>query len=62
MEVIVINPAGLPAMHMFTTIGGFNVMIIEYLGKNLQELLDVHKKFSIKTVCMIGIQIVYFLI
>jgi hypothetical protein len=46
-------------MYLFTTIGGYNIMVMEYLGKNLQELFEINKMFSLKTVCMVGLQIVY---
>jgi hypothetical protein len=43
-----------------TTIGEYNIMIIEYLNKNLDELMlmTAEKKFSLKTVLMIADQLV----
>jgi len=52
--------AGIPTVHHTSTIGDYVVMIIDYLDKNLEELLNImkEKKFSLKTVLMIADQIV----
>ena len=49
---------GFPKLHHTSNLGGYNIMIIEILGKNLEELLNLCNKFSIKTVCMVALQIV----
>ena len=43
-----------------TIIGEYNIMILEYLNKNLDELMlkTTDKKFSLKTVLMIADQLV----
>jgi hypothetical protein len=43
-----------------TPLGEYTIMVLEYLDKNLDELmmLNNNKKFSLKTVLMIGDQIV----
>jgi len=47
-------------VHYTETIGDYVVMVIDYLDKNLEELLKLMKdnKFSLKTVLMIAEQIV----
>jgi len=52
--------AGIPTLHSTSTIGDYTVMIIDYLDKNLEEILHTMKerKFSLKTVLMIADQIV----
>jgi serine/threonine protein kinase len=46
-------------MHGFSTEGGYNIMLLDLLGKSLQELLiDQGKPFSLKTVVMIGQQLI----
>jgi serine/threonine protein kinase len=38
--------------------GEFNILVMELLGKSLEDIFQMQqKKFTIKTVCMIGIQI-----
>ena len=38
--------------------GEFNILVMELLGKSLEDIFQMqNKKFTIKTVCMIGIQI-----
>jgi len=38
--------------------GENNVLVMELLGPSLDELLKKQKRFSLKTVCMLGIQMV----
>jgi serine/threonine protein kinase len=46
-------------MHGYSTEGGYNIMLLDLLGKSLQELLTEHgKPFSLKTVVMIGQQLI----
>jgi serine/threonine protein kinase len=49
--------AGVPAMLWFGSEGGFNVLIMELLGPSIEDLfLYCNKKFSLKTVMMVGSQ------
>jgi serine/threonine protein kinase len=48
---------GFPAVHFFGIVGIYNVMIIDLLGPNLEEKFNTcERKFSLKTVLMLGIQ------
>jgi len=49
---------GIPAIFWSGVEGEFNVLILEFLGPNLQDLLSVcGGRFSIKTTVLLGIQI-----
>jgi hypothetical protein len=52
-------PVGVPRAHHFGQEGLHNVLVIDLLGPNLENLLDMcGRKFSIKTVCMAAKQMV----
>ena len=36
----------------------YNILIMQLMGKSLEDLINVHKIFTIKTVCMLGFQMV----
>ena len=49
---------GIPAVKSYGFSGEFNILVMELLGKSLEDIFQQQeKKFTIKTVCMIGIQI-----
>ena len=49
---------GIPKVYWAGVSGEYNVMVFELLGKNLEELLqNCDKKFSLKTMLMIAIQV-----
>ena len=53
------SPAGVPQVHYFGQEGLHNVLVIDLLGPNLEDLFDMcGRKFSIKTVCMLALQMV----
>ena len=52
-----LNLDGFPYAKSFITNDDLNIFVLELLGKSLGNIFDEYKKFSIKTVCMIGIQI-----
>ena len=48
---------GLPELKAFGSYDDFNILITELLGQSLEKLFQLLKKsFSLKTVCMLGIQ------
>lgn len=50
---------GIPQVHYFGTEGLHNCLIIDLLGPNLEDLFDMcGRKFSLKTVCMLALQMV----
>ncbi|KAH9579909.1 Protein kinase domain [Trypanosoma melophagium] len=52
-------PIGIPRSHFAGRVGDYNVIVIDLLGPNLEELFNIcGRKFSPKTVCIIGIQII----
>ena len=50
---------GFPKVYLVTPLDDVLIMVMELLGDNLQKLLQnsIHKKFSLKTALMLGIQI-----
>jgi casein kinase 1 len=49
---------GIPKVHWYGTEGSFNIMVLEVLGKSLEDVFQMNQsKFSIKTVVMIADQI-----
>ena len=50
---------GVPNIYWFGQVGNFNIMIMEILGASLEKLFNkCHRKFTLKTVLMLGIQLV----
>jgi serine/threonine protein kinase len=48
---------GLPNIHYFGVEGDYNVMVIDLLGPSLEDLFEYcRRKFSLKTVLMLSIQ------
>ena len=53
-----IRAFGLPEILAFKSAKDYNILIMELLGPSLESLFQIqNKKFSLKTVCMIGLQI-----
>jgi len=49
--------SGIPKIYEFFQIKGFNILIMELLGKSLSEIFNLcKKKFTLKTVCFLAIQ------
>ena len=50
---------GIPKIHSYVENNDYNIMIMELLGKSLEGLIRqfVDEKLSLKTVCMLGIDI-----
>ena len=53
------NIDGIPMVQSYGFRGEFNILVMELLGKSLEELFQSQqKKYSLKIVCMIGIQMI----
>jgi len=48
---------GIPKFISYGKTKNYNILIEELLDKNLNELMEIYKKLSLKDVCLIGIQI-----
>ena len=51
---------GIPKIYLYSIYNDYNIMIMQLLGKNLNSLLKTikEKKLSLKTICMLGIEII----
>ena len=48
----------IPSVHSFGTSGNYNILIMQLMGKSLEDLINAKKTFPIKTVCLIGYQMI----
>ena len=51
---------GIPKIYSYSIYNDYNIMVMQLLGKNLNSLLNKtkDKKLSLKTICMLGIEMV----
>lgn len=51
--------AGIPGVKSYGFSGDYNILVMELLGKSLEDLFQQRKcKFSLKTVCMLADQMI----
>ena len=48
----------IPYIKTYGYSGIYNVIVMQLLGKSLEDLFNMYKAFSLKTICMIGVQMV----
>ena len=48
----------IPIVKSYGFTSDYNILIMQLLGKDLEHLLKKNKKFSVKTVCMLGMQMI----
>ena len=58
--MIYLKGKGIPAIELYAEEENYNIMIMQLLGKSLESLLkhSKTKKLSLKTICLLGIEIV----
>ena len=60
-EAIIMNylkGPNIPHVKFYSSTLEYNILVMQLLGKNLKTYLEEKKRFSLKTVCMLGYQIV----
>ena len=48
----------IPLVRSYGTSGNYNILIMQLMGKSLEDLINIKKTFPIKTVCIIGYQMI----
>ena len=48
----------IPKIKSYGFTSSYNILVMQLLGKDLEHLLKKMKKFSVKTVCMLGLQMI----
>ena len=48
----------IPQVKSFGTSGHYNILIMQLMGKSLEDLINEKRTFSIKTVCLLGYQMI----
>ena len=58
--MIYLKGKGIPSIELYTEEENYNIMIMQLLGKSLEILLkeSPEKKFSLKTICLLGLEII----
>ena len=48
----------IPYIKFYGSTSDYNILVMQLLGRNLENIFEEKKSFSIKTVCMLGYQFV----
>ena len=48
----------IPNIESFGTSGEYNILIMQLMDKSLEDLINIYKKFSVKTVCLLAYQMI----
>ena len=48
----------IPNVRSYGTSGNYNILIMQLMGKSLEDLINIRKTFPLKTVCLIGYQMI----
>ena len=48
----------IPLVRSYGTSGNYNILIMELMGKSLEDLINIRKTFPLKTVCLLGYQMI----
>ena len=54
--MIYLKGPNIPYIATYGSSGGYNIIVMQLLGQNLQQILEINGNFSIKTVCLLAIQ------
>ena len=60
-EAIIMNylkGPNIPYIKLYGSTSDYNILVMQLLGKSLENIFEEKKKFSLKTVCMLGYQFV----
>ena len=56
--MIYLKGPNIPYIATFGSCGGYNILAMQLLGHNLQQMLDIHGTFTIKTMCLLAFQMI----
>ena len=48
----------IPLVRSYGTSGNYNILIMQLMGQSLEDLINIKKTFPIKTVCLLGYQMI----
>ena len=56
--MIYLKGPNIPYIVTYGSSGGYNLIVMQLLGNNLQQIFEINGNFSIKTVCLLAIQMI----
>jgi len=56
--MIYLKGPNIPYIVTYGSSGGYNLIVMQILGKNLQQIFEINGNLSIKTVCLLAIQMI----